>query len=122
MPKNTITIKIIDKPIGKVELRILAKEIFGDMVKGTADIALGKMALGGELHIDSNQLLIKSGSAQKDIWGFNIYPENDKDDRIEYNSLVNIKPALQNKSAGINDKNIRHKVKEVIMKYISFGE
>lgn len=117
-----MTLKIVEQPITKIELQALAKEIFGDMVKGTVDIANGKMALGGEMHIDSNELLIKSGSDQLDIWGFNIYPEMPFDDCLEYNSLVNIKPALGNRSADIQDKKIRDKVRKAIMKYVIFDK
>ena len=112
------TIKIIDGKISRPELRELAKEIFGDMVKGTVDIVSERMALGGEMHIDSNELLIKEGSNQRDVWGFNIYPDQKDEEFIEYNSLVNIKPVLGNRSADIQDPEIRGKVKSVIMKYI----
>jgi hypothetical protein len=51
------TIKIIDGKISRPELRELAKEIFGDMVKGTVDIISGRIALGGEMHMNNGQYL-----------------------------------------------------------------
>jgi len=113
------TIKIIENKIMRPELRLMAKEIFGDMVKGTADIVRGTMALGGEMHIDSNQLLLDTGSQQQDVWGFNLYPDQETEEWIEYNSLVNIKPAIGNRSPDILDASIREKVKNVILEHTS---
>lgn len=39
-------------PQGVAELKIIAKERFGDMVKAAVDIEQGIMAVGGELHVD----------------------------------------------------------------------
>jgi|SRR3989338_541689 len=113
-----MTIKIVKERIKRSELKELAKEIFGDMVKGTADIKRGVMALGGELHIDSNELLVRDGSAQSDVWGFNLYPEERGAGFIEYNSLVNIKPALGNRSPDIKDEGIKEKIAVVVAKFV----
>jgi len=111
-------IKIIKEKITKGELVKTAKESFGEMVKGAVDIERRVIALGGELHIDTNERLIKDGSSQQNIWGINIYPNNPRDEWIEFNSLINIKPALGNRSADIKDENVREKIKEIVNELI----
>ena len=113
-----MTIKIVTNKISRKELQKLAEEIFGDMVKATADIERGVMAIGGELHIDSNELLLKAGSKQTDVWGFNLYPREKGDGFIEYNSLINIKPAFGNRSPDIQDETIKKKIAEIVLRFV----
>ncbi len=42
---------------------------FENMIKFTVDIRLRKIALGGEMHADSEEVLLGAGSGQADIWG-----------------------------------------------------
>lgn len=44
-------IEIITEPITRAEAQEIAKEVYGDMVKGVADIEQGVIALGGKWHI-----------------------------------------------------------------------
>ena len=113
-----MTIKTVKGKITRDELKKIAAEIFGDMVKATADIEKGIMALGGELHIDSNELLLRDGSRQSDVWGFNLYPGESGEKFIEYNSLINIKPVLGNRSPDIQDKNVQKKIAEIVSKHV----
>lgn len=48
---------IIEKPIIKEELKKIAEERFGDLVKGAVDIEQEIMALGGEFHMDESNFL-----------------------------------------------------------------
>jgi len=107
-------VKIITSKISKEELAQYAKEQYVEMIKGAIDIGKGSMALGGEWHMDANQVLIDNGSEQKDIWGFNIYVDKNHDERVEYISLINIRPAQNNRSMEIEDGTIREKMKKVI--------
>src|SRR3989344_1600582 len=68
-------IKIIKEPISLEEVKKLAREIYRDMVKGAVDIERGVIALGGEWHMDANKVLLTDGSAQENVWGFNIHVE-----------------------------------------------
>ena len=75
-------IKIIKSKINSNAIKQLAKDGYGDMIKGVADIKRKVMALGGELHADAEALLINDGSVSNDLWGFNIYPDKAKKERI----------------------------------------
>lgn len=112
-------IRIIKDPISKSELRNIAEERFGDLVKAAVDIEQEIMAVGGELHIDEEVLLIeRERSRQENIWGINMYPDNSGDDFIEFDSMINLKPAFGNRSRGINDPKIREKVIAVVKKLV----
>jgi len=113
-------IKIIKEPITKQELKKIAEERFGDLVKGVVDINQGIIALGGELHADEEVLLInKYGSKGEDTWGINLYPDKPKEQMLEFDSIINIKPSLNNKSRDVLDEAIREKIKQIIDKLIN---
>jgi len=112
-------ISIIKEPINRTQLRQIAKERFGDLVKGAVDIEKGIMALGGELHIDEEVALIeKENSKQENIWGINIYPDKEGEEFIEFDSMINIKPSFGNRTRGVNDEDIKLKIKKVISELI----
>lgn len=112
-------ISIIKNPISRAELRIIAKERFGDLVKVAVDIEQEIMAAGGELHIDEEVLLIEQeNSKQENVWGINIYPDNSGDDFIEFDSMINLKPAFGNRSRSIDNPEIREKVIAVVKKLV----
>ena len=111
-------IKTIKDPISQNELQKIAQENFGDMIKGTIDIEKEIIALGGNLHSDSEAELLKNGSKQQNIWGFNIYPKKSRDNWLEYTSLINIRPSVGNRSMEIEDQNIRKKVEDIIKRLV----
>lgn len=113
-------ILIVREPVDKETLDVLAKEWHRTLVKGVADISLGTVALGGEWHIDANNRLIEDGSEQKNLWGFNIYPKEKGDSAIEYNSLINIRPAQGNRSMEIESAEIRTAVRKTVAVAVPF--
>ncbi|MDO8664960.1 MAG: DUF5674 family protein [Candidatus Liptonbacteria bacterium] len=64
-----MNIKIITAKISRAEAKEIAKEFYGDMVKGVVDIERELIAPGGEYHMDANMVLVNSGSEQKNVWG-----------------------------------------------------
>ena len=114
-----MNIKIIDKKITVPELRDIAKDFYVEMIKGVVDIEREILAMGGEYHMDSNIVLTENGSKQKDVWGFNWYFDKNGDDRIEYVSLINIRPMQGNRTMEVQDVALRDKMKTVILKYLS---
>src|SRR3989338_9992751 len=107
-------IEIIKGKITLSNVRELARQTFGDMVKIVVDVERNIMAAGGEMHADCEQILLDDGSRQENLWGANIYPESVGDDFIEYKSLINIRPKVGNRSMDIEDAIVRDKVKQVI--------
>lgn len=107
-------IEIFTAPITREIAKEIAKEFYGDMVKGVVDIEKGTIALGGKWHMDANTKLTESGSEQRVVWGFNLYPEKEGEDRIEYIALVNIRPAQGNRDMYIESEEVRKKIKDII--------
>ncbi len=115
-------IKLITAKIDKEELKRLVLEGFRDMVKFTIDVKQWRIAIGGELHADGEQILLETGSAQKDIWGANYYPGKGESGCIEYTSLINIRPSRGNNSMEIMSKDLRKKIREITFELIGRGE
>ncbi|OGQ11381.1 MAG: hypothetical protein A3D30_03815 [Deltaproteobacteria bacterium RIFCSPHIGHO2_02_FULL_43_33] len=115
-------IKLIDAKINRDEFKRLVDEGFKDMVKFTVDVKQRRIAIGGELHADGEQLLLENGSEQKDIWGANYYPGKGEDNCIEYTSLINIRPSQGNNSMEIANEDLRKKIKEITFALIGRGE
>ncbi len=88
--------------------------MFGNMVKAVVDIDKNIMAIDGELHADEEALLIEKGSKQKDLWGINIYPDLKAEDRLEYDSMTNIKPSQGNRTRGVDDPMVRGKIIKIV--------
>ena len=102
--------KIVKDKISLQELKKMAKAGFGNLVKAVVDIENEIMAVDGELHSDQEALLLEKGSKQKDLWGINLYPDNNKDDFIEYDSMINLRPSQNNLTRGVDDPKIRKKI------------
>ena len=106
--------KIIRNKISTGELKKLAEDMFGDLVKAVVDVERRAMAVGGELHADEEALLIEDGSEQKNLWGINIYPEAESKNWIEFDSMINLRPADGNRSRGVDDPNKQKIITEIV--------
>lgn len=110
--------KFIDKKISKQELSDIAKERFGDMVKAVVDVELKIMAIGGELHADEEAFLLERGSKQENLWGINIYISLPLGERVEFDSMINIRPRQNNRSRDVQDLSIREKIIIIVNKLV----
>ncbi|HBB44431.1 MAG: hypothetical protein UW27_C0001G0069 [Parcubacteria group bacterium GW2011_GWA1_44_13] len=112
-------IQIVENTISLEELREIAKEYYIDMVKGVVDISNEKVAFGGEYHMDANVKILENGSNQADVWGFNLYVNQPAGNRVEFTSLINIRPHVGNKSMEVQDEGIRTRMQDIIERKIS---
>ncbi len=83
---------------------------YDGMIKIVVDIRRRVLSGGGEMHADCETVLLDDGSEQDDLWGANWYPS---DQRIEFESLINIRPRLGNRNILIQDENLRKQVESV---------
>lgn len=116
-----MNIKVLDKneKVKIEDLRDFAKDWYDILLKGTVDIELGRVALGGEWHIDSCEILTSSGSSKDNIWGFNILFDGG-DKQLEYHSLINIKPNKGHRNMEISDQELISKINDVLNSFIEF--
>ncbi|OGG39926.1 hypothetical protein A2118_01090 [Candidatus Kaiserbacteria bacterium GWA2_50_9] len=111
--------KIVKGGITREELRALAHEQYGDLIKAVVDVAQGIMGVGGELHIDIQSLLIEQAGSKGDTtWGVNLYLDKTDDDFIEFDSMVNLKPLIGNRTRGVKDETVRLAVRNIVARLV----
>ena len=111
--------KIVADKIMVEELKEMSKKMFGNLVKAVVDVEREIMVVDGELHADEQGLLIEKGSKYENLWGINIYPDIiDKENWIEFDSMINLKPLLNHKMRGVEDKNTQEKIIQIVNKLI----
>ena len=97
-----------EKPTSE-QVEEMLKE-YETMIKIVVDIRRRILAGGGEMHSDCEAILLEDGSEQDDLWGANWYPASRE---IVFESLINIRPRLGNRSILIQSEEIRQKVESV---------
>lgn len=111
--------QILHQPISREDLRRLAGNTFVDMIKCVADVRRGLLALDANLHADLERLLLENGSAQEDLWGFNLWVEEEGDDFIEFDSLINIRSWQGNPSRDVLDTSNREAIQKIVAQFIT---
>jgi len=86
-------------------------EDLGIYIKLAVDIQRGILAGGGELHADCEQVLLEDGSEQAEVWGADWYPLKQS---VGYESLINIRPNVGNRSMEIQDPAIREQIHRIV--------
>ena len=101
--------------IGICELAEMAENMYGELVKAVVDVEKRIMVVDAGLHVDEEQLLLESGSSQADLWGINLYPDSyGDDDFVEFDSMINIRPAQGNRSRSVEDADLRGRILEIV--------
>lgn len=111
--------KILDKPIAIDELKSLAAERYGDLIKAVVDVDRDLLAVDAELHADLEALLLDQGSAQTDLWGINLYPDMPDDEFLEFDSMINIRPSQGNRSRGVDDAGLQKRISAIVEKWVT---
>lgn len=122
VPEPVPDILVLDRPIEPDELRVLVDRFFQDMVKYVADVERGVIAIGGELHADAEAMLLDQGSRQSNLWGANYLPGHGAEGCIEYTSLINIRPAQDNRSMEVEDATLRDRIRDLTFRLVGRGE
>lgn len=110
---------IIRTGITRADLNAIAARQFGDMVKAVVDVDRRVMAIGAELHSDEEADLLEDGSQQPSLWGVNLYPAETGDAFLEYDSMINVRPAAGNRSRNVEDEATRGHILDVVRALVS---
>lgn len=86
------------------------KEQFNFYIKTVIDVASKTCSAGMDRHFEGEQILLRDGSKQANIWGGGI-DLNTKE--IDYNSFINIRPNDNNAKNEIQSEEIKTKYKEL---------
>ena len=111
-------IEILRTPVGLEVLRGLAGQTFGDFIKAVVDVGRDVMAVGGELHADEEALLLEDGARQADLWGINLYPDRTIEELIEFDSMINVRPAQGNRSRAVDDATVRQRIEAIVRRLV----
>ena len=79
-------------------------------IKLAVDVRRNLLAGGGSMHADCEEVLLKDGSQQPDIWGADWTPATQE---VAFESLINIRPRQKNPSGEILDPQIREQVARI---------
>ena len=107
-------LRIIKSKAADKTLEEVAQE-FSGYVKLVVDIKREILSAGGERHVDGEELLLKDGSRQEDLWGAGIDLESGE---VDFDSMINIRPAQNNPSREVLDQTIRKRAEAIIRKLI----
>ena len=110
--------QILNDKIKLSELNSTAQKMFGSLVKGTVDVKKEIVAIDAELHSDLAEFLVENGSHGQNLWGFNIYPELGGDEWLEFDSMINVKPNINNRTRNIENPQTKKIAEEIIKKFI----
>lgn len=102
-------------PFTKEEIEKL-KELFDVYIKTVIDIKNKLCSAGADRHFESEEILLKKGSKQSDLWGGGIDLETNI---IDCNSFINVRPADNNTSNEIQDPDLRLEFEELSKYFFS---
>lgn len=109
---------IVRQVLSRDDLREMAPEFLGDMVKAVADIDRRILAVDAELHADLETELLDGGSRQEALWGINLYPDETGEGFVEFDSVINLRPMRGNRICGVSDEGIQKRIREVTAQWI----
>ena len=101
-------------PISLAELREMSAARFGDLVKAVVDLERRLMVVDAEMHSDEEAELLSDGSRPQDLWGVNLYPDLPEADWLEFDSMINLRPSLGNRSRSVDDLATRERISEIV--------
>ena len=106
---------LIKEAINISRLIELANSGLGDFVKAVVDLDQKIMAINADMHVDEEQYLLEEcESKQENLWGINIYPSLEGDDRIEFDSMINLRPSQNNRSREVEDPKVQAEILELV--------
>jgi hypothetical protein len=98
------------------ELKEMATKMYDPLVKAVVDVRRELVVVDAAMHVDEELFLLDSGSEQQDLWGINLYPDSyGTDDFIEFDSMINIRPAQNNRSRSVDDEDIQKEIIEIVL-------
>ncbi len=104
---------IIRAKVHSESLKRIAEDLKG-YIKIVVDVRRRVLSAGGLKHVDGEQLLLKDGSRQEDLWGAGFDLETGE---MDFDSMINLRPT-QNTSREILDQKIREQVERITRAFL----
>jgi len=105
---------ILRKPATNEQIETMRVE-FGEMIKLAVDVQRGILAGGGALHADCEEVLLKDGSQQEDVWGADWFPDEKE---VGFESLINIRPRQQNFGLEVQLPELRAQIERIVRSFM----
>lgn len=99
----------ITSKINQSKLQKSAEDLEG-YIKIVVDVEKNIMTAGGKRHADGEELLLKNGSIQDNLWGGGVDLETGE---IDFDSMINIRPSVGNNSREVLSQDLRNKIKKI---------
>lgn len=106
----------INKKATPEEIKKMAED-FDGYIKVVVDIKEGVLAGGGKRHFEGEQKLLAEGSRQFNLWGGGLDLETKE---IDYNSIINLRPAQDNPSRDIMSPDVRKEFDRIVKDLILY--
>lgn len=101
---------LITKKADEEALKKAAEDLEG-YIKFVVDMERKILTAGGQRHVEGEQMLLKEGSKQENLWGGGLDLETGE---IDYDSMINIRPNQGNTSREVLSAEIRKQIKEIV--------
>jgi hypothetical protein len=111
--------KIIKDKISIDELKVMAQKMYGRIVKAVVDVEQQIMAVDVAMHVDAEAELLENGSEQENLWGINIDPNKTKQEWVEFDSMINIRPWQENRTRGVENPALQKKIISIVHRLVS---
>jgi|SRR3989338_685525 len=97
------------------EFLLKVAEDFKGYIKFVVDIKQEILAAGGLKHVDGEQILLKNGSSQEDLWGGGLDLETNE---VDFDSMINLRPSQGNASREVLSEEVRNRIQEIVRKLL----
>lgn len=101
---------IINSKANEETLRKVAEDLEG-YIKVVVDVENKILTAGGLRHFEGEQLLLKEGSKQENLWGGGLDLETGE---VDFDSMINVRPNQGNTSREVLSEDIRKQMEEII--------
>ncbi len=105
---------LIKDKLDENTLKKVAEDLDG-YIKVVVDVELKILAAGGLRHVEGEELLLKTGSMQENLWGGGLDLATGE---IDFDSMINIRTNQGNPSREVLSQNIRKKMEEIIRRLL----
>lgn len=101
---------VFKKKATKSELERVSEDLNG-YIKFVVDVEKGILTAGGKMHVEGEQVLLKDGSSQANLWGGGYDLESGE---VDFDSMINIRPNQGNNSREVLDAGIREDILKIV--------
>lgn len=105
---------LIKDKLDENTLKKVAEDLDG-YIKVVVDVEQEILAAGGLRHVEGEELLLKTGSMQENLWGGGLDLATGE---IDFDSMINIRTNQGNPSREVLSQNIRKKMEEIIRRLL----